>query len=373
MVSTVKPRPNHYEMLGLKPTATPEEIRQAFNRELLRPRPFGGLAQLGVAFETLKDPAKRKAYDASIGLTAPPEPPKAPSALQSRLQYIIAPAGAERPAFNIAATQPIRGAVPRAAKPEPAVQPRAPSFIAGPAPEAAKPEVRPEPTPFVSPRPHIPEPRVDPEPEAHLVEDVERSPMISRQVGIAVGGVLLAAVLVGAWAGTSVQNPESPEKAAQAARLTLPPPKPLPGIADPEPAPAAPVTEARADEPARRTNVAAETVNRAMPRPLELTAEEEQNLAGGQFVETATQQIAEASDTPAETATEAPAAVAASMPLPNRVIARTIHRIGYSCGQVASTTALDSPGVFKVTCTSGQSYQATPVRGRYHFRRMGSQ
>jgi len=65
--------------------------------------------------------------------------------------------------------------------------------------------------------------------------------------------------------------------------------------------------------------------------------------------------------------------VAASLPLPDAAIARTIGRIGYACGEVASTTPVDgAPGVFKVTCTSGHSYQATPVRGRYHFRRMGS-
>jgi hypothetical protein len=62
---------------------------------------------------------------------------------------------------------------------------------------------------------------------------------------------------------------------------------------------------------------------------------------------------------------------AASLPLPKAVIARTIHRIGYSCGEVASATAVEgqAPGVYKITCTSGQSYQAKPVRGRYHFRR----
>jgi hypothetical protein len=59
------------------------------------------------------------------------------------------------------------------------------------------------------------------------------------------------------------------------------------------------------------------------------------------------------------------------MPLPNRVIARTIQRIGYSCGGVASTAAIDGEvGAFAVTCTSGQSYKATPLRGRYHFRRL---
>ena len=67
------------------------------------------------------------------------------------------------------------------------------------------------------------------------------------------------------------------------------------------------------------------------------------------------------------------AASPARLPLPNAVVARTIGRIGYSCGQVASTTAIEGgePGAFKVTCTSGHSYRAAPVRGRYHFRRWG--
>lgn len=65
-------------------------------------------------------------------------------------------------------------------------------------------------------------------------------------------------------------------------------------------------------------------------------------------------------------------ALAAKLPLPNLVIARTIERIGYACGAVVSATALDGdkPGVYKVTCTSGRSYQARPVHGRYHFRRL---
>jgi hypothetical protein len=68
----------------------------------------------------------------------------------------------------------------------------------------------------------------------------------------------------------------------------------------------------------------------------------------------------------------APAAgvVAANLPLPNRVIARTIERIGYPCGQIASSVPVGAGGAFTVTCTSGHSYQAAPVRGRYHFRRL---
>jgi hypothetical protein len=69
------------------------------------------------------------------------------------------------------------------------------------------------------------------------------------------------------------------------------------------------------------------------------------------------------------------AADAAHLPLPNAVIARTIGRIGYACGQVAATATIEgaAPGVFKVTCTSGQSYRATRVGGRYRFKRLGNQ
>jgi hypothetical protein len=62
--------------------------------------------------------------------------------------------------------------------------------------------------------------------------------------------------------------------------------------------------------------------------------------------------------------------VAADLPLPKRVVARTIERIGYSCGSVVSSTAIEGePGAYTVTCSSGQTYQASPVHGRYRFRR----
>jgi hypothetical protein len=73
----------------------------------------------------------------------------------------------------------------------------------------------------------------------------------------------------------------------------------------------------------------------------------------------------------AETETDATDAqpVAASLPLPDAVVARTIERIGYSCGKVTGAVAGASPGVYQVTCSSGDTYQATPVHGRYRFRR----
>ena len=73
MVSTVRSRPNHYEVLGLTPAASSDGIEQAFAKELLRPRPFGSLAEVTIAYETLRDRIKREAYDISIGVKPKPD------------------------------------------------------------------------------------------------------------------------------------------------------------------------------------------------------------------------------------------------------------------------------------------------------------
>ena len=62
-------------------------------------------------------------------------------------------------------------------------------------------------------------------------------------------------------------------------------------------------------------------------------------------------------------------AAAATLPVAATVMARTIERIGYACGSVASATPAEAAGVYKVTCTSGDTYRAAPVHGRYRFRR----
>ena len=64
-------------------------------------------------------------------------------------------------------------------------------------------------------------------------------------------------------------------------------------------------------------------------------------------------------------------AAAKNLPLSHAAIAQTIRRIGYPCGQVASTSQILG-GMYKVTCTSGDTYRAAPVHGRYRFKRLGS-
>jgi hypothetical protein len=78
--------------------------------------------------------------------------------------------------------------------------------------------------------------------------------------------------------------------------------------------------------------------------------------------------LAEVAADPAAEDPLAPQPVAAKLPLSDAVVARTIDRIGYDCGAVASTAAEGTSG-FAVTCTSGQTFHARKVRGRYRFSR----
>jgi outer membrane biosynthesis protein TonB len=61
----------------------------------------------------------------------------------------------------------------------------------------------------------------------------------------------------------------------------------------------------------------------------------------------------------------------ASLPLPNAVVSRTIERIGYPCGEVTSSSAIESSSgpAYKVVCSSGETYRASTVHGRLRFRR----
>ena len=74
MVQTVTARASHYEVLGVEPTANSDEIARAFAREMGRPRAFGGLADVSIAYEVLRNPERRRAYDESIAAAKKPGP-----------------------------------------------------------------------------------------------------------------------------------------------------------------------------------------------------------------------------------------------------------------------------------------------------------
>ena len=345
MVSSVRSRPSHYETLGLTPAASDEQIRQAFTRKmsLFGAHPMGGGAQICIAYETLRDPGRRREYDRSLGLA--PDPVGQQWAFATpRLQW--APFIAAAAVGEADAIAPLRE--PHVTGPaEPILQERKPTVErpAG-AIEAQIEELRSRPA------------------RAPLREPEERGIDWKRPI-LAVGGFVVAAGLIGALAGMSVKD-----DAASAVA------DPMPGIGRPSAklqanaeTPTATAVEATA-EPAIATP--AMHSKRYTPRHGPSSAWVKQvsrSLAdtdpatGGQVIEPASDAVA-ADALPAQP-------VAADMPLPGKTIARTLDRVGYKCGDVASSTAVGS-GAYDVTCSSGETYRASRVRGHYRFPRVGS-
>ena len=342
MDSTVRTRPNHYAVLGIKPTASDEEIAQAFIGKMFSPRPMTQAALIGAAYETLRNPAKRRAYDASLGFR--PEP-----------QVVLS-----KPLVSFHATArylPIAPAISfeqGAAEPAPVV-PR-------PEPEAVSDEA-PEPVDF----------------GAFLEagrDEREKGAFEWRKPAVIAAGLVAAVGLVGAWAGSIAGN----DVEAEQVTMALPKAKPAGQAPATAAAPAAVAAAPKFDEV--RFNAPPRRAERARSRPQparDRLADVKQALKQHSYYTTigadGTAEIA-AADAPTPPAPDpamvaAASSAAASMPLSNGTIARTIHKIGYSCGQVASMTPVDGQaGAFTVTCTSGKSYRAFPVKGRYRFRKM---
>jgi hypothetical protein len=326
VASQVDSRPNYYEMLGLTPSAAGDAIAKAFARAtgVFRPHAFGSLTELCVAYETLRDPARRRAYDASLGL-------------------------APRPIF------------------QPVTRPASAHFMLQPAVAAAPPA----PPTDLQPRPR-PAPRIDQAPEPYIAElppglandtaGVDVSPIDWKRTGAVVGGLVAAAVLIGAfagwWSGSSAAEPEPAPQTAAPEREKAPP-----TLSDlwSEPGPRAVETQTARPRVAARPRVERTARRAQLPE------------AESQLIQPPTDPADPAGTDPLAPETSPSPTVAAALPLPHKTVARTLDRIGYRCGNVASTTPVEgAAGVYRVTCTSGQSFQAKPVNGRYRFRRLAT-
>ena len=342
MLSTVASKPNHYERLGLESDAGEEAIARAFAREMsaLRPHSVGDMAQIALAFETLRDPARRRAYDASIAPPPEPEPePQARPAMFPREGWpFIASArigSADLPTIDSVARTP--SARPFRASPTPS----AVDEPSQPASALAEPE---KPKAFAA---------------LHVLDE-----HFSRKDGrtgwrrptVTLGALFAGVAILGAGLGVYASRGIDPAQAQDVATVTLPESA---ESAVPRPLVAEPAVKASLPKSAARRAAARRERARPAPKP----------------AADAEQRVEEMPDIPSEQVaalTSETALVSAEMPLPSAIVARTIDRIGYSCGQVTSTSAAGVAGVFKVTCTSGNSFKATPIRGRYHFRRWGS-
>ena len=81
------PPPTHYDVLGVEPDASADELRAAYKRAARRAHPDHGgshaaMRAVNVAWEVLSDPDSRRRYDESLGDAPPPpgpdEPPPGP-------------------------------------------------------------------------------------------------------------------------------------------------------------------------------------------------------------------------------------------------------------------------------------------------------
>lgn len=367
MVGSVRQRSNHYQTLGIAPAASDEQIAEAFARKMnvFRWHPAGAAAEVWIAYETLRDRIKRADYDRALGLAPKPQREWTMAVTREQWTPFVAPVAPKM------VSKPAREPEPRS---EPPVDPRLES-IAATLRELSKPAaVERSPDPAPEPREHWrPDDGVEPLIERILaVDHAEKARLRAAKVRgpdwrkplIAVGGLLLCAGLIGAYAGLSVSDHEGSAQAETAAKAPKQATSRQAAAAIPQSAPAPITFEPLAQRPVRAAAahlkpkhiVSRQQVRQAQPITSEATD---------------TQSGAVPSDPSPSADPLAPESVAsANLPIPNKVVARTIDRIGYSCGDVSSSAAVDgSPGAFDVTCSSGQSFRATRVHGRYHFRR----
>lgn len=391
MASKAQQLPSHYEVLGLSPAASHDDIARAFATamSMFGVRPVAVVAHISQAFEILRNPEKRRLYDRSIGV----EPKQQP--YQWRLS--IAP---QPPApFITAGMSGNTGSPARRGVPEPEGTEEHHSSLLSDAQDAdaklsalirslhalAEPTVRPQPTAPIPPPEVQHRPRKAPDDcavqSAEYVLPIRQAdqpllraadhPFDWRRPLLTLGGLVLGAGLIGTVAGLSI--PTDPQAAvtaplpavkARASAAMRPPREAASSVADEvssqdHNAPRLPPPVSRVKRsPAHWQR---QTSYHAEPKPADALGAD---AAGpGTNVESAGDPLA------AEVA--APQPVASKLPLPKSVIERTIEKIGYACGSVSSLTPIEgAPGVFTVKCASGYSYRAAPVGGRYHFRRL---
>lgn len=366
MVSSVRSRPNHYETLGLTPSASEEEVAEAFARKMgeLRWHPVGSKAVLCIAYETLRNAAKRREYDRSLGLIPSSAPRQWGFAVTPQRWSFIAAEPAD-PGFTPAAEPHVTAEPAR----EPAAEPRTASFIASSLRDLARPIAR-DASPSAPPRqaPAV-ERQIEQILTAPIAEDdasTERRFGWARPV-LAVGGFIVAAGLVGTLAGMSVTDNGAPASANPSSSVGRPVAKPSANAA---PSPVLASNDLKTEESVHAKS------KPALPRhgPTAWARRQVRQLQSGDIAAAATTPGVELASDQLAVDPLAPQPAAAKMTLPDGVVARTLDRVGYNCGEVASTSPVEgSSGTFRVTCTSGKTYQAKSVHGRYRFSRSGGQ
>lgn len=358
----LKQRPNHYQTLGLKPGARSEEIERAFARQMSQftPRPFGSSTAVSTAYATLRDPARRRAYDQSIGIPPPPPLTRFAVPASGTMGFIGSHYAALRPAGPEQASKPPSPkAEPRPIEPE-AVEPPQAEPEASSRPQADGASDFLARSRRLSSREPLAVPLARPAPADFTFEAdaIESDATSLKPIVLGAVAFVTTAALFGAGLGlVSIEDVpvDSPPASSAAVRSDLPPAGPAASAIAPAPPPVVAQEGAAVVRPTLRSTA---PTRRAAPAVREEAASAPEAAA------------ADLAEAPPTQAVESMPAVAARLPLADAAVARTIGRIGYPCGSVASTAAGAGAGVFVVTCTSGHSYRATPINGRYRFKRL---
>ena len=209
-----------------------------------------------------------------------------------------------------------------------------------------------------------------PQPEELAVEHDDMPLIEWKRPVLTVGALLVAAGLIGALAGSSLLDPQQSAQAERGpmfgrpvakAATHAPVPAAAPAVAEARPQPAVAAPRARHE----RLPLHLDLAPPAIAQQAEASAP-----AADPVADASTAAPAGGADTAAAPSAAVESIASAGLPLAAKVMARTIERIGYACGSVASASPADgAAGVYKVTCTSGDTYRAAPVGGRYRFRR----
>jgi len=211
MVSPVKSRPTHYDILGLPPEASADEIARAFAREMsiAGAQPIGAAAKICAAYETLRNPNRRREYDQSIGIAPKPKPQPQPRqwafpAPQQQWSPLVASA---RPAASL---PPESDPLIHDPLPQDPLAQRA-SRIAESLRELARP-IEPAPEPRPQP-PEVEKPAYSVEPDIRELLAVRSDGPVEEDRGfdwrrpvLAVSGLVVAAGVIGAMAGLWVKG-----------------------------------------------------------------------------------------------------------------------------------------------------------------------
>jgi len=151
MADFESPQPDHYATLGLSPGATSQDIENAFHarvREHLQhsnvsDKPIRERArQVGLAYETLRDPAKRRAYDESMAAAAAAAAEPKPARKVPPLIMFTPPDTLDTPSTPMSAARIEPAPISPAAEPEPEPVPE-PVREPEPAPIATRAPVEP--------------------------------------------------------------------------------------------------------------------------------------------------------------------------------------------------------------------------------------